>query len=325
MITVGVDIGGTKIAAAAVDERGTVVARARRDTPEEHATAILHSVAEMVRELSAGPEVEAAGAVGAVGVAAAGFVDSARSTVVFAPNLPWRDEPLRDLLQAEVDLPVVIENDANAAAWGEFRFGAGREADDMVLVTIGTGIGGGVVSDGALLRGGYGMAAEIGHLRVVPGGLLCGCGNRGCWEQYGSGSALTRRARELAASEPQRHAALLERAGGDPAKVEGEMVTAAAAAGDEAAAELMTSFGTEFGETLASLVAVLDPELVVVGGGASQAGELLLHPIRQGFGSELMGRGHRPQAPVIAARLGNDAGMIGAADLARDVLPRGSA
>jgi glucokinase len=317
VITVGVDIGGTKIAAAAVDERGTVVARARRDTPEEHAAAILHTVAEMVRELAGRTQV------GAVGVAAAGFVDSARASVVFAPNLPWRDEPLRDLLQAEVDLPVVIENDANAAAWGEFRFGAGREADDMVLVTIGTGIGGGVVSDGALLRGGYGMAAEIGHLRVVPGGLLCGCGNRGCWEQYGSGSALTRRARELAAAEPDRHAALLALAGGDAREVEGEMVTAAAEAGDEAATALMTDFGSEFGETLASLVAVLDPELVVIGGGASQAGDLLLHPIRQGLGSHLMGRGHRPQAPVIAARLGNDAGMIGAADLARDVLPGG--
>ncbi len=319
VITVGVDIGGTKIAAAAVDEKGSVVARSRRDTPEEHAAAILHTVAEMVRELAGSTEV------GAVGVAAAGFVDSARASVVFAPNLPWRDEPLRDLLQAEVDLPVVIENDANAAAWGEFRFGAGREADDMVLVTIGTGIGGGVVSDGMLLRGGYGMAAEIGHLRVVPGGILCGCGNRGCWEQYGSGSALTRRARELAASEPQRYSALLEAAGGRAEDVEGEMVTVAAEAGDQAATALMTAFGTDFGETLASLVAVLDPELVVIGGGASQAGDLLLHPIRQGFGAELMGRGHRPQAPVMAAQLGNDAGMIGAADLARDVLPGGPA
>jgi len=317
VITVGVDIGGTKIAAAAVDGHGAVVARARRETPEEHAAAILHTVAEMVREIAASHEV------GAVGVAAAGFVDAARSSVVFAPNLPWRDEPLRDLLQAEVDVPVVVENDANAAAWGEFRFGAGRDADDMVLVTVGTGIGGGVVSDGALLRGGYGMAAEIGHLRVVPGGLLCGCGNRGCWEQYGSGSALTRRARELVVADPVKGAALLERAGGSVADVEGEMVTAAADAGDPRSTELLTAFGLEFGETLASLVAVLDPQLVVIGGGASQAGELLLHPVRQGFGSALMGRGHRPQAPVMAAKLGNDAGMIGAADLARDVLPGG--
>jgi glucokinase len=317
VITVGVDIGGTKIAAAAVDGDGVVVARARRDTPEEHAAAILHSVAEMVREFTADHEI------GAVGVAAAGFVDAARSSVVFAPNLPWRDEPLRDLLQAEVDIPVVVENDANAAAWGEFRFGAGREADDMVLVTIGTGIGGGVVSDGALLRGGYGMAAEIGHLRVVPGGLLCGCGNRGCWEQYGSGSALTRQAKELVAADPVAGAAILALAGGSVAEVEGEMVTAAAEGGDPAATGLMTSFGLEFGATLASLVAVLDPELVVIGGGASQAGELLLHPVRKGFGAELMGRGHRPQAPVMTAQLGNDAGMIGAADLARDVLPGG--
>ncbi len=318
MITVGVDIGGTKIAAAAVDVDGEVVARLRRETPDDHADSILATVAEMVQELAGEHEV------GAVGVAAAGFVDAARACVVFAPNLPWRDEPLRDLLQAEVDLPVVVENDANAAAWGEFRFGAGREADDMVLVTIGTGVGGGAVSDGALLRGGYGMAAEIGHMRVVPGGLLCGCGNRGCWEQYGSGTALSRQARELVETDPQRGRALLRLAGGTADDVTGQMVTEAAQAGDGAAVELITEFGTEFGETLASLVAVLDPELVVIGGGASQAGELLLQPIRHGFASELMGRGHRPQAPVMAARLGNEAGMVGAADLARDVLPGAS-
>ncbi len=311
MITVGVDIGGTKISAAAVDEVGEVLTRARRKTPSQDAGAIRSEVADMVAELAALHQVAA------VGVAAAGFIDVNRSTVVFAPNLAWRDEPLRENLQRDTGQPVVVENDANAAAWGEFRFGAGREVDDMVLVTIGTGVGGGVVSDGQLVRGGYGMAAEVGHLRVVPGGLLCGCGNYGCWEQYGSGSALTRQARELVAADPGAGAGLLELAQGSVDAVTGTMVTRAAQAGDRAALGLLGSFGTAFGETLASLVAVLDPAVIVLGGGASQAGDLLLDPIRKSFAANVMGRGHRPLAPVVAARLGNGAGAIGAADLAR--------
>ncbi len=311
MITVGVDIGGTKISAVAVDEAGQVLTRARRETPSQDAGAIRAEVADMVAELAALHQVAA------VGVAAAGFIDLTRSTVVFAPNLAWRDEPLRENLQRDTGLPVVVENDANAAAWGEFRFGAGREVDDMVLVTIGTGVGGGVVSDGQLVRGGYGMAAEVGHLRVVPGGLLCGCGNYGCWEQYGSGSALTRQARELVAADPVAGAGLLELAQGSVDAVTGTMVTRAARAGDRAALDLLGSFGTAFGETLASLVAVLDPAVIVLGGGASQAGDLLLDPIRESFAANVMGRGHRPLAPVVVARLGNGAGAIGAADLAR--------
>lgn len=311
----GVDVGGTKIAAAAVDANGTIRHRALRETPAQDVEAITAAIADMVRELAAATREEGE-QIGAVGVACAGFVDSAGTTVLFAPNLAWRDAPLKDRLESAVQLPIVLENDANAAAWGEFRFGAAREADDMLLVTVGTGVGGGIVSDGELLRGSQGIAAEIGHLRVQPDGHRCGCGNRGCWEVYASGSALVREARELVRGGSPHAGALIDACGGDPEQLTGQMVTEAAEAGDPAATELLADLGQWLGEGVASLVAVLDPGLIVIGGGVSAAGDLLLEPARAAFGRQLTGRGHRRQADLVVATLGNDAGMIGAADLA---------
>jgi glucokinase len=314
-LSVGVDIGGTKIAGSAVAADGTVGHRARRETPAQDVDGISRAVIEIVGELA-----ERAGAAGdrvaTVGVACAGFIDAAGSTVLFAPNLAWRDEPLRDRLEAATGLPVVLENDANAAAWGEFRFGAARDVDDMLLVTVGTGVGGGIISDDQVVRGAYGIAAEIGHLRVVPDGHRCGCGNRGCLEQYASGSALVREARELVRGGSPHAAALAARCGGDPGRLEGHMVTDAAREGDPAATELLEDLGRWLGEGLASLAAVLDPAMVVVGGGVAAAGDLLLEPARGAFARQLTGRGHRPMASLVPALLGNDAGMIGAADLA---------
>ena len=312
---IGVDVGGTKIAAAAVDADGAIRHRARRETPAQDVEAITAAIAEMVQELAEATRSDGE-QIGAVGVACAGFVDSAGTTVLFAPNLAWRDAPLKALLEQAVGLPIVLENDANAAAWGEFRFGAAREADDMLLVTVGTGVGGGIVSDGELLRGSEGVAAEIGHLRVQPDGHRCGCGNRGCLEAYASGSALVREARELVRGGSPHAGALSDLCGGDPEQLSGQMVTQAAAAGDPAATELLADLGQWLGEGLASMVAVLDPGLIVIGGGVSAAGEMLLDPARAAFGRQLTGRGHRRQAQVVVATLGNDAGMIGAADLA---------
>lgn len=310
-LTVGVDVGGTKISAGVVDGGGTVLASTRRSSPAGDRSAIVATIADAVTELRASYTVEA------VGVGAAGLVDSARSTVLFAPNLAWRDEPLRVDLEAKLDLPVVIENDANAAAWGEFTFGAGADVDDFVLVTVGTGVGGGVVLDGALHRGAFGVAAEIGHIRMVPGGLVCGCGNRGCWEQYASGTALVRETRELVASGSWSGRALLERAGGEVAKIDGPLITTAAQEGDAFSIEQMAVVGRWLGEGIATLTAVLDPAMVVIGGGVSAAGDLLLKPARASFRANLTGRGHRPELKIRAAKLGNTAGMIGAADLAR--------
>jgi glucokinase len=253
-----------------------------------------------------------------VGVGAAGYIDADRSTVLFAPNIAWRDEPLGRDLSNLTGLPVTIENDANAAAWGEFQYGAGRDVDDQLMITVGTGVGGGVIAGGRLLRGGYGVAAEVGHLCVVPDGRQCGCGNRGCFEQYASGSALVRAAREAAVGPSLLARDLLERAGGDPAAITGPLITEAAQDGDRFAIEQLRSLGQWLGHGIASLVAVLDPSVIVIGGGVSEAGDLLLGPIRDTFASALTGRGYRPQAEIRPAVLGNRAGVIGAADLARN-------
>ncbi|HEY1135793.1 MAG TPA: ROK family glucokinase [Nocardioides sp.] len=307
----GIDIGGTKIAGGVVDGRGTVLARLRAESPATSSAAIADTVVSLVRELARDHAIDR------VGVGAAGFIDAGRSTVLFAPNLAWRDEPLGTDLATRLGLPVVVENDANAAAWGEFAFGAGRDVDsDLLLVTVGTGVGGGIVADGALRRGAFGIAAEIGHLRVVHGGRLCGCGNHGCWEQYASGSALVRSAREEAADSLLARP-LLERAGGDVAAIDGPMITELAAAGDPFCVEQLADLGRWLGEGISSLVAVLDPGVVVVGGGVSAAGDLLMESLHATFARTLSGRGHRPAPEIRLAELGNDAGMVGAADLAR--------
>lgn len=312
-VTIGVDIGGTKIAAGVVSATGEILARARRETPAHDPDQISRDVAAVVAELQAGRTD-----VRAIGVACAGFIDRTGSRVLFAPNLAWRDEPMKLRLEAIVDHPVTIENDANAAAWGEFRFGAASEADDMVLVTVGTGIGGGVVVDSRLVRGGFGIAGELGHMRVVPDGIRCGCGNRGCWEVYASGNALVREARELVASGALQAAAIAEACGGDLATLKGADITNLAQAGDPAAIELIADLGRWVGEGVASVAAVLDPELIVIGGGVVAAGDLLLEPARAAYGRQLTGRGHRPVAPMVEASLGNDAGLIGVAALAAE-------
>ncbi|MGN6609546.1 MAG: ROK family protein, partial [Jatrophihabitans sp.] len=231
-------------------------------------------------------------------------------------HLAWRAEPLRDALRDRIRLPLIVENDANAAAWAEYRFGAAQGRPVVVCVTLGTGIGGGLVIDGTVYRGAYGLAGEWGHMTVVPDGRRCACGNAGCWEMYASGRALARDARELALESPVAAAAMVERAGSVDA-LTGPVVTAAAAAGDSAAISLCTTMGRWLGRGLANLAASLDPSVFVIGGGVSEAGELLVGPARAEFAHTLTGRGHRPKAEVLLAALGAEAGLVGAADLAR--------
>lgn len=307
---VGVDIGGTKIAAGLVGPDGTMLASVSEPTPDAEGIAPL--VADLVARLRADAPHQVAG----IGVGAAGFVAADRSTVTFAPNIDWRDEPLGQKIAALVQLPVVVENDANAAAWGEYRFGAGADSDDLLLVTIGTGVGGGVIQDGDLVRGGFGAAAEIGHLRLVRDGRLCGCGQHGCFEKYASGSALVAEARERAGSDDPAASALVTRAGGVEA-IKGPLVTDMAQEGDPFSIDLLRDLGTWIGEGCASLAAVLDPTVIVVGGGVGAAGDLLLAPVREAFEEHLPARFHRRIAEVRLATLGNDAGIVGAADLGR--------
>ena len=318
-LTVGVDIGGTKVSGGLVDETGAIVGRTRRDTPHRSTapSVVEDAIISVVEELLAQTERDA---VRAVGIGAAGFVSADRSRVVFAPHLSWRDEPLRESLSRRVHLPITVDNDANAALWAEHRFGVAQDTSHAVMITLGTGIGGALLVDGVLMRGRYGIAGEFGHMQVVPSGLRCECGNRGCWEQYSSGNALVREARGLVGARSPVASDLLARADGDPANLTGPMITEAARAGDRTSVELLAEIGTWLGVGMANLAAAIDPEVFVVGGGVSAAQDLLLGPAREAFGRQLTGRGYRPQARIEVATLGPDAGLIGAAALASDSL-----
>ncbi|MER5435534.1 ROK family glucokinase [Streptomyces sp. NPDC002588] len=310
-LTVGVDLGGTKIAAGTVDPAGEIVSRVRVPTPHDP-DRIAETIAEAVQRVRDGWDD-----VRAVGVGAAGYVDADRSTVRFAPNLGWHDKAIRDIVQKATGLPVVVENDANAAAWGEFVHGAGAGHEDMVMVTAGTGLGGGIISRGRLFRGRFGMAGEIGHYRAVPDGLPCPCGQRGCMEQYASGAAHTRRAREMAIADPGRAAAVLALGDGTPAGLQGRHVTEAAVGGDPFALDVFARSGRWLGQALADLASVLDPAVLVIGGGLGDTGELIRRPAEVAYRRALGGGEHRIYAQVRTATVGQDAGLVGAANLAR--------
>lgn len=295
MFSIGIDIGGTKIAGALVDENGHILSKAQIPTEADSAAAVENAVVTLIEQLSENQPVIAAG------VAAAGFIDAAQSTVYYAPNIAWRNEKLKEKLEARTEIPIVIENDANAAGWAEYRFGAGKHVTHMTMLTVGTGVGGAIVINGELFRGGFGAGAELGHLRVVPGGLECGCGQRGCIEQYGSGRALLRYIRQ-----EKNDQSIMQ-----------EDAKALLETGDPQALEALNTLGTWLGVAAASLSAVLDPQLFVIGGGVSVAGDLLLKPMRHAYLENLSARGFHPEPEFRTAVLVNDAGVVGAADLAR--------
>ena len=308
---IGVDIGGTKISAGVVADDGVIVDRARADTPGSDPGAAEKVIARLVAELSARhPDATA------VGVGAAAWLAADRSTVVFSPHLAWRNIPIREALAELIPLPVIVENDANAAAWAEYRFGGGRGLPAVCCITVGTGLGGGLVLDGRLYRGAGGMAAEPGHMTLVPDGRSCACGNRGCWEMYASGRALARDAQQLAAESPIAAAAMLARAG-SAADLDGPVVTAVAAEGDPAAQSICAAVGRRLGQGLANVAALVDPSVFLIGGGVSAIGDLLLGPARAQLAAAMPGHAFRAPPPVVVAALGADAGLVGAADLAR--------
>jgi glucokinase len=310
MFAIGIDIGGTKIAGALVDAEGQIIKESRVPSPAQDAEALVDAVVGLIEELSEGHQVLGAG------IAAAGFIDALQSNIIYAPNINWRNEPFKARLEAKLSIPVIIENDANAAGWAEYRYGAGKGYQHMVMLTIGTGVGGAVIVDGKMLRGGFGIAGELGHLRLVPNGLPCGCGQSGCLESYGSGTALLKSAKALADSDDPDGAKLreLQAATG---QLTGQEVYQAILESDPGALRLLAELGDWLGQGVASLTAVLDPQIVVIGGGVSAAGDLLLEPIREAYLRHLPARGYRPELAVVAAELVNDAGVVGAADLAR--------
>jgi glucokinase len=312
VLTIGIDVGGTKILGGVVDESGSVLSTARTDTPRQGGRVLTQAIADIAKELLTNHKATS------VGVSAAGFVSSDRKTMLATPNIAdWNGVNLDFELTALIGLPVIIENDANAAAWGEAKFGAGRNQAHMMMLTVGTGIGGGIVVNGALYRGAFGIAAEFGHIRVVPDGHLCGCGARGCFEQYASGNALLRHAREAINASPEIARNLLSRGDGTVAGLTGSAITDAARDGDPVALAAFNTTGQWLGAGIASLSVILDPACVVIGGGVIEAGEILLKPTREALERTMPFAGKHPYPQIIAAQLGNKAGLVGVADLAR--------
>jgi glucokinase len=312
MYAVGIDIGGTKIAGALVDDAGNIVEELRVKSPIADPGEMVDAIASVITELTSSKQV-----VG-VGVAAAGFLSADREIMFHSPNIAaWRNEPLKSRIQAKTSFPVLLENDANAAGWAEFRFGAGQAASSMIMLTIGTGVGGAVVTEGRLLKGGFGIGGELGHVVSIPGGRDCGCGLKGCLETYASGTALLQAARDLAESSSPLGGGL-RKLSSDTSALTGELVYEAIMQDDPGAIGLISELGEYLGIAIGSFfVPVLDPELVVVGGGVSAVGERLLEPMRAGYSKSVPAKGYRPELSIVKAQFLNQAGLIGAADLAR--------
>lgn len=310
--TIGIDIGGTKVLGGVVDVDGTILATHRKSTPKEGGAALTKTIADVAKVLLKDYPATA------IGVSAAGFVSSDRETMLATPNISgWNGVNLKEEIGKLVSLPIVIENDANAAAWGEAQYGAGKNQSQMMMITVGTGIGGGAVIDGKLHRGAYGVAAEFGHLRVVPEGHICGCGARGCFEQYASGNALMRHVREAITASPDAAHNLLARGDGTVAGLAGHHITEAARDGDPVALAGFNTTAQWLGAGIASLSVLFDPAIVVIGGGVIDAGEILLAPTRIALDRYMPFNGKHPTPSIVAATLGNDAGLVGAASLAR--------
>ncbi len=305
-VATGVDVGGSKVTAVVLAPDGTCPVRRTRPTPADDVEATVATVLELTREVHTEATV-------AVGVGAAGLV-TREGKVLFAPNLPWRGVDVAAAVAGATGVPVVVENDCTAAAYGEWRLGAARGLRDVLYVGVGTGIGGGVVLDGELRRGAHGFAGEIGHIVVEPDGPPCGCGNRGCWETVASGMTITRDGRRAVTRHA--HSLIASMAEGSPASVTGELVTEAARLGDPTATGILTEAGTRLGVGIAGLVNVLDVAMVVVGGGVAEAGALMLEPARRAFADSVQAHGVRPEVPIVAAALGPDGAAIGSALLA---------
>ena len=312
-LAIGIDVGGTKLLGGVVDDDGRVIARLRRETPREGGRALTALVAELVQQLQKDTREK----ISQIGLSAAGFVSADRERMLAATNIAgWTGVNLAEELEPMIGARVIVENDANAACWGEYRYGAGRDSRNMIFLILGTGLGGGLITNGELFRGAHGTAAEFGHMRLNVSGPLCGCGARGCFEQYCAGPALMRHVEEAIVAAPERAFELLSYGDGTLAGLTGKHVAAAAADGDRIATTAFKITGEWLGLGLASLVVALDPDLIILGGGVSEAGEILISPARESLRRNASFSGHS-LPPLAAASLGNDAGLIGVADLAR--------
>lgn len=311
-LAIGIDIGGTKIIGGVVDGSGAILDRERRETPREGGMTTVERIAEVAKSLAARHEVDV------VGVSLAGFISKDRKRMETNPNIAnMKGLAIHDELERATGLSIHLENDANCAAWGEYRFGAGSGANPMIMVTVGTGIGGGLIIEGKLLIGAFGTAGEIGHVPVIPNGEICGCGMRGCLEQYASGNALRRYVGRAIEKTPNLGARVLSLGDGTLEGIEGPHITAAAKEGDPIALAAFNEIGEWLGYAIAGLNSIVDPAVIVIGGGVIDAGEILLNPIRASAERHSPMRTSHAMAHIVAAKLGNDAGLVGVADLAR--------
>jgi glucokinase len=311
---IAIDLGGTKISSALVSEKGRIIARDYRGTDASQGlAAVVARMTEGASKVMADGGVTRA-QVTAVGVAAPGPIDARAGVVTAPPNLPgWNCVPLGRLIQDELGLPAALENDAGAAALAEHRFGAGRGTQHMIYVTASTGIGGGFILDGELYSGATGAAGEIGHMTIAPQGPYCGCGNRGCLEALASGTAIAQEARQrVARGVPTLIADLAE---GDPDRISAKLVAEAAEAGDVEAQEILDTAMDYLGLGMANLVNLLNPELIVIGGGLSKMGDRLFQPVRRAIDRRAF-RAPAQAVRVVPAELGDDAGVLGAAVVA---------
>ena len=310
-LTIGIDIGGTKVLGGVVDASGKIIESARRVTPAAGGKELIATIVELIKELNSKHEIAG------IGICVAALISADQGTIVGAPNIANLSE-LNFVAEIKkvFDLPLIAENDANAAMWAEYKFGSANGFNPVMFFIIGTGMGGGLVIDGKLFRGANGIGAEFGHMIVQPKGILCGCGAQGCIEQYASGSALMRYAKDAITADPTAGKALLDEAGGIN-NLTGEILTEAAKNGDQLAISAFNKQADWLGSACASYTLLLDPQAIVVGGGVVQAGELFLAPVRAAMEKYMPFAGTHLLPKVIAAKFGNDAGVIGAADLVR--------
>ncbi len=312
-LAIGVDIGGTKVLGGVVDLTGKILRTFRADTPREGGDALNQVIADVVAELQTTHKTER------IGISAAGLVSSDRQTMLGAPNIKdWDGVNIAKALHKISGINSIVENDANSAAWAERVYGAGKGQENVIMITLGTGLGGAAIVDGKPLRGANGTGAEFGHMRVAPGGELCGCGIRGCFEQYASGTALMRQTKAAIAKDPDSAKNLLARGDGTITGLLGNHITDAARVGDKLAIGVLENLGDWLGQGIATLAMLFDPAIVVIGGGVIDAGELLLEPARRAMMREMPFVGKHPVPEIVAAKLGNDAGLVGAADLSRN-------
>ncbi len=312
-LVIGVDLGGTKVATAAADLDGLLLAKVIEPTrPERGIGAVIETIVDTIKEAATSAGASKSD-IRSVGIGSPGPIDPKAGVVVFAPNLMWHNVPIVELLESELDLPVCLENDANVAALGEYRFGAGRKSSNMVYITVSTGVGGGLILDGEIYAGSFGMAGEVGHMTIADDGPLCGCGNQGCLEALAAGPAIARKAQACILHGQE--TIMTDMVSGRLEEITSKTVGEAAAAGDILAKEIVDKAAEYLGIGIANLINVINPDTIVIGGGVSNMGELLLQPLRRATQRRAM-KAAFEKVEIVKAELGSDAGVVGAVCLA---------